>query len=341
MMALLKSLGVHMGLAALLLTLSACPGPVIEPPSPPPPPTPVPPPPPPPVTTVTSTGIGTINLEWNTGNYAPTTDSSGTVRFTPTYYSDIDDFVSKMRYLTMGFTVENLSAAAIDHLGVRAIAREGNLGGTAMIEVRAFPSATNPDGDLFTDVTVAQRITPIQGTILAAQPVADPHSSDFQAYKDSESLELQGAARTASLIGANDTVLDYGFVTRVCTANCAQPAANTVYSRRVTAGGTARIAIAFKLPRSFAQEPVPLPKPYRFKISFLVTKDDTVRVTRGVGESTDAAVARGTGLIDGGAVAPVQLVLAGTDADAPSDPRLTVLRILNPRIGTAPTGLFP
>ncbi|NJK46190.1 MAG: hypothetical protein HC933_19765 [Pleurocapsa sp. SU_196_0] len=336
MMTLLKSFGVQFGLAALLLTLSACPGPVIEPP-PPPPPTPVPPPPPPPVTTVNSTSIGTVNLEWNTGNYAPTTDSSGTVRFTPTYYSDIDDFVSKMRYLTMGFTVENLSAVTIDNLGVRAVARDGNLGGTAMVEVRAFPSDTNPDGDPFTDVTVAHRITPIQGTILAAQPVADPHSSDFQAYKDTESLSLQDAARTAALIGANDTVLDYGFVTRVCSANCTQPAANTVYSRTVTAAGTARIAIAFKLPRSFT----PLPKPYRFKISFLVTKDDAVRVTRGVGESTDAAVARGTGLVDGGVTAPVQLLLAGTDTDAPSDPRLTVLRILNPRIGTAPTGLFP
>jgi hypothetical protein len=295
---------------ALALTLSACtePEPIV-----PNPPTPF-----------QSRALGTLTLEWLTSNRAAATDSSGRLRLTPFSYSDLDDLTTKTRYLTAVFNVENLSAAALEHLSLRAVAPSAGIAGTALTDLRGFPSAQEPDGPTITDAGVAAQILPIHGTVLLAEPSSDPNNSDFQAYTTAESAALEESARGSGVLSAGGRILDYGFVVR--------DAAGT--GRRLEPGGSGRIAVALRLPRSFT----PLPKPYRFKLSFLVTTDNLPRVTRGIGETTEAAVARGAAL--GSADKPVQLVLFGSDADAPSDPKLKLLRIAAPHIGLDPAALL-
>jgi hypothetical protein len=301
--------------ALLILVLVACTDPELPPKPEPPQPEPV---------VFGSRALGTITLEWLTSNRAASTDSSSTLRLTPLSYSDLDDLGSQTRYLTVTFSAQNLSAGALEHLTLRAIAPSGGIAGTALTDLRGFPTAQEPDGLTITDGSVAARVLPIHGTVLLSQPSSDPASSDFQAYTSAESLKLEGEARTANTLTAGDRVLDYGFVVR--------DAAGT--GRRLAAGATGRISVAVRLPRSFT----PLPKPYRFKLSFLATTDNLPRVTRGLGESTDAAVTRAIAF--GSAEKPAQLVLFGSDADAPSDPKLKLLRITAPRIGLDPSVLL-
>jgi hypothetical protein len=164
--------------------------------------------------------------------------------------------------------------------------------------------------------------------------VPEANISDFQAYTESESTKLRTDAQSASLLTPSESALDYGFVARVCTANCSGGGTPT-FSRRIEATGSSILNVAFKIPRSFT----PLPKPFRFKLSFLVTTDDAPRVTRAIGETTPEAEARAVTLANGGAK-DVQVALPGTDTDALTDSRLILVRIANPRIGTAPTGLI-
>ena len=75
-------------------------------------------------------------------------------------------------------------------------------------------------------------------------------------------------------------------------------------------------------------------------MSLLVLEDPILRVTRGLGETTSAAVARAVKL--GTILKPTQLNLIGSDSDTPSDPKISVLRLPSVKIGTAPTLLpFP
>jgi hypothetical protein len=273
-----------------------------------------------PPTPFQSRALGTLTLEWLTSNRAAATDSSGTLRLTPLSYSDLDDLTTKTRYLTVIFNVENLSPAPLEHVTLRAVAPSTGIAGTALTDLRGFPTPEEADGPAITDPTVAARILPIHGTVLLAEPSSDPSHSDFQAYTIPESTALEESARGSAILNATDRVLDYGFVVRDADAT----------GRRLEAGATGRISVAVRLPRSFT----PLPKPYRFKLSFLVTTDNLPRVTRGVGETTQAAAAHATVL--GSAEKPVQLVLFGSDVDAPEGAKLKLLRITAPRIGLDP-----
>lgn len=274
----------------------------------------------PPTVTMVSLGLGLISLEWLTSSRASVLDASATLRLTPLSYSDLDDISAGVRYLTVAFLAENRSAGPLEHLTLRAIAAPGGVGGTALTEIRGFPSAQWPEGEPITDAGAAARFLPRQATVLLAAPSSDPTNSDFQGYSASESAALTVSARGLGMLTPDERVLDYGFVVR--------DSAGT--GRRLEAGASGRVSVAFALPRSFAG----LPKPYRFKLSFLLTTDDRPRVTRALGETTQAAQTRATAL--GSAANPAQLALFGADRDAPSDPRFAVFRIDAPRIGLEP-----
>ncbi len=275
-------------------------------------------------TALSSRAIGLVDLNWDTNNRAAVTDSSGTLKFSPLTYSDIDYIAGGMRYLTATFEVFNLGSSPIKNATVRAIARAGNLGETAAFDVRAFPNADNPEGELFTDSTVAQRIVPLHGVqLLGSAPITDSQGSDFQAYRATESAQLESAS--SSVLQPTDRVLDYGFVIKRCNATC-QP--NDV-TRDLRPGERGILSIAMRLPRSFT----PLPKVYRFKLSFLVTEDDAPRVSRSLLETVDTLKARALPLAT--QRRPTQAVLIGADADTITDALIAPIRLPNVRIGLA------
>jgi hypothetical protein len=269
-----------------------------------------------PITDTPVQALGTITLEWNTSNRATLNDSSNTLAFKPLTYNDIDDIASGFRYLTATFEANNLGSNPLENLTLRAINLAGNATGTGVNDPRGFPDPQNPNGIPITDVTVAQRILPTHGTRLGVKPEPDPLSSDFQAYSTTSAELLEQPAQIAGLLGVNDHVLDYGFVAR---------------NRKLDPGMKTYISLGVKLPRKFTN----LPKPYSFKLNFLLTSDPVLRVTRGLGESTSAALARAVAL--GTPDKPAQLVLIGSDADAPTDPNIRTLRLPSVRIGIAPT----
>jgi hypothetical protein len=229
--------------------------------------------------------------------------------------------------LTVTYKVENLSAEPLENLGVRAVAATGNVGGTAVFDLRCASGATNcPTDTLITNESVAQRILPVQGTTLNPDPSADPTASDFQAYRASETATLETEARASGLLSATAGALDYGFTARDSAGA----------GRTIAAGGQGILNLAVRLPRRFTD--IGVATPYSFKLSFLVTADNGLRVSRGVGETTDAALLRATTL--GTTANPAQLVLVGADTDAPVAPNVKLLRLENLRVGLT-TKLIP
>ena len=257
-----------------------------------------------------------LTLEWNTNNRKAVQDSSGMLLFTPLTYSDIDDIAGGFRYLTVTFEVNNLGTKALENLTLCAITTSDSVGGTAINNVLGFPDAEHPIGVPITEPSVAQNIFPTHGTRLGTHPEPDPNASNFQAFSSNEASFFEQQAKNQGLLGVYDHVLDYGFVTQV---------------RRLEPNLKTLISVAVKLPRKFTN----LPKPYKFKLNFLIVEDPVLRVARGLGETTNAALARALAL--GTPEKPAQLVLIGSDTDAPVDPKITVLRLPSVRIGTAPT----
>ncbi len=274
-------------------------------------------------TALSSTPLGTINLAWDTSKRTAETDSSGQVSFLPLTYSDIDFVAGGVRYLTATYRVTNLSTAPLENIALRAVNKTNNLGGTAYFDVRSFPDTGNPDGILFSDVTVAQRILPLHAMQLGAStPVPDAAGSHFMAYRTNESTAFDTAARANGLLGSTENTLDYAFV------------AQTSSSRVIAPGATGIVSVAVQLPRRFD----PLPKVFKFQTSFIVSTDNAPRVSRALLETTAMATTRATEL--GTATNPAQLVLIGADADAPTDTAFRVIRLANIRTGTS-TNLLP
>jgi Bacterial Ig-like domain len=277
--------------------------------------------------------IGTLNLEWNTSNKTTAHDSSDTFAFKPLSYSDIDDVAGGYRYLTMTFEVSTLSGVSVENLSLQAINSPTSFAGTAISDLRAFPDVNNPLGAAITEPVVAQNISPTHGTQLGTKPEPAPNSSDFQGFLSAETRSVESTAKTANLLGTDDHLLEYGFVAR-----------NAGGGRSIDGTLKNYISVGVKLPRRFTfalfpscPNPVGCLKPFTFKINFLVSASPTLRVTRGLGETTSAALTRALNL--GTPAKPTQLMLIGADTDAPTDPKITVLRVPSLKIGTAPTFL--
>ncbi len=284
-----------------------------------------------------ATPIGTLNLEWNTSNKITVNDSSNTFAFKPLSYSDIDQTYNPVtkeggfRYLTMTFEVSLLSGVGVENLSLQAINLPTSLAGTAIGDLRAFPDANNPLGVAITEPVVTQNIFPTHGTQLGTKPEPAPNSSDFQGFSSIETQALESAAKTANLLALDDHLLEYGFVAR-----------NINGGRSIDSTTKNYISVGVKLPRQYTfalfpscPNPAGCLKPFTFKINFLLGANPTLRVTRGLGETSAAALTRAVAL--GTPTKPAQLMLIGSDSDAPTDPKITVLRVASLKIGTAPT----
>ncbi|MHA0044035.1 hypothetical protein [Deinococcus sp. PEB2-63] len=272
------------------------------------------------LTTMQATPLGTVNLTLSPDDQAVIRDASGTLEFTPGVFTDVDDVQGGMRYVTRTFEVRNVSGGALPNVTLRAIARPGNLGVTAIMEVRGAPTVSEPQGPLATDPALAQAFRPAQRTVLgASRPELDPSGASFQAYRASESQVLAGR----SALGGDVTVLDYGF-----TVGGAGP-------RTLEPGDVTRINVAYRFPRRFGTQP----RPYATQLSFVAVTDDSVRVSQAPGETRDQALHRAQALL--GEAQVVQVTATDGSALLASDVTgLLPLTLPDVRVGTQ-TGLRP
>lgn len=272
------------------------------------------------LTTVQTTPLGTVNLTLSPDDQAVIRDASGTLEFTPGVFTDVDDVQGGVRYVTRTFEVRNVSGRTLPNVTLRAIARPGNLGGTAVVEVRGAPTGSEPQGPQITDPAFAQAFRPVHRTVLGSNsPEIDLSGSSFQAYRSVESQAFQARAG----LGADVTVLDYGFTV------------GGAGTRTLAPGEVTRINVAYRFPRRFGTQP----RPFATTLSFVAVTEDGVRVSQAVGESRAQLVDRAQGLL--GTVPVVQV--NATDGTDPLESDVTgLLPMITPgvRVGTQ-TGLRP
>ena len=183
-------------------------------------------------------------------------------------------------YLVATFPVSHApsSTTAFQNLTLYALAKEGNIGDTAIKSITDFGGVS----DTAEQTRLAKLLIPVHAvTDSGGDVLIDNSKADFQAFSSAEVTAATTAAGTA--ITANDTILNYGFSAR-CVTNC------TANSRRIATGGTGNISIAIRVPKAAAATT------YGFRMNFVVLDESVSRVTRGVfpPETISLAEARGT-----------------------------------------------
>ncbi|MFN3266627.1 MAG: ExeM/NucH family extracellular endonuclease [Deinococcales bacterium] len=222
---------------------------------------------------------------------------------------------ANFRYILRTFQFANTTNVPLTNVSLYAYNQAAsNKGGTAI------KNLTNFVGGASADVINAQSLLPTHGMQGNGTVSIVPGLEDFQVYSDASAV--QSAARTAGVIAASDTVLEYGFVARslalgggrtIGAANC-----NTAADANCNRG---QVTVAYKIPLALATNT------YGFSATFVVATESITRVTRSPEESTASAVAR--------AAAPVnasQIVLVGNDSDSASG----AVRLPNAKISTQP-----
>ncbi len=201
-------------------------------------------------------------------------------------------------YLQAQFTVNNISGNTFDNLNLYAVAKNGNIGGSAIKTITDFGGVTSLE-----QARVAKLVAPTHGlqfTPLTGSSVTVPTliagREDFQVFDPSEVAALQNftQAWTDNGFSSNDKVLGYGFVARRCIPNCANP---TSFVRDIPTGQSGLINIALRIPKQGTATA------YRFTMTFAVVNETTSRVTRSVypPEALSAAEARmGTEIMQAG-----------------------------------------
>ncbi|MFN3266804.1 MAG: hypothetical protein ACK41E_08190 [Deinococcales bacterium] len=180
----------------------------------------------------------------------------------------------------------NLTAnQAFGNLTLYAYNKSGNLGGTALKNLLNFTG-----GNTAAD---AQSLLPIHARNASGAYITG--TEDFQAFSSAEAGALQSTARGANVIGAGETILQYGFVAR-----------KTATTRALANGDTGVVNIAYKIPIGAQAD-----NTYKFTATFVVADETVARVTRDIDESTAQADARA------GALTPpaAEVALLGTDSD--------------------------
>ncbi len=279
---------------------------------------------------LTSTALGTLDLAWDTSLSTPSTDSSGNWKFTPLTYSDIDHTTAGFRYLTATFRVEYMGSTAQSNLHLRAFSRQTNIAGSAVYDLRLFPTLEYPLGEQMSEPSIVQNIHPIHAMQLGATvPVPDPTASGFQAYQTQESNQLTQAARTLNLLSSPDSILDYGYQIRQCNPNCNPTFINN---------SQGLVSVAVRIPRNYTLPVVPATvppttrtvKPFKFKFSFVISSDNAPRVSRAIVETTSQAQTRADATASPSL--PSQLMFLGSDTDTTNNPKIYPIRLKSIKI---------
>jgi alpha-tubulin suppressor-like RCC1 family protein len=194
-------------------------------------------------------------------------------------------------YLNVQFPIQNTSLTPFDNLTLYAVAKAGNIGGTAIKSIANFGGiSTSPE-----QTRVAKLITPTHGlqfTTLSGSSVQVPtmitNREDFQAFEETNEINTLQTDFNNNLSGFSgaDKALGYGFVARRCLPNCTSP---TSFARDLPAGNTnGLITIALRIPKQLGAITT-----YSFRMTFAVVNETTTRVTRGLYPPETLASAEG------------------------------------------------
>jgi hypothetical protein len=206
--------------------------------------------------------------------------------FTPsgvaTFFAETNG-IRQFDYVSRHFTVTNNTGNTINNLTLVALAKIGNLGGTAIKTATAFNGST-------ADAATAQLARPTHTMTASgiAVDTSDISRASFQALTAAEALAIQNDSNFASQ-GLTGTVLEYGFVATNTAGN----------GRGIANGSNGKVSIAMRFPKPSTATGV-----YNFVMTFAVTAESTNRVTRSPEELLTAAQARATAL---GATQTVQI----------------------------------
>jgi hypothetical protein len=258
----------------------------------------------------TQTAFGNVQTQ---GVIAESNVTFGTATFT-----DTTDTTTNTRYLKAVFPVTNNTSSAIQNLTLYAFNRSSaSVGGTGMRTLTNFVGTTSSSD-------AAQAIKPTHG--MTNSSTLTSGQEDFQAFQSSELTSIKTSAVTNGVMTSSDTVLEYGYVARYCTANCSSVGSET-WSRTIPANSTGRVTIAYKLPNASVNSA------YKFTASFVLSSESTTRVTRSREETTSTVQTRAT------ALGATQVVLVGSDTDTSSVG--TTIRLSNLKTSTIPNYLYP
>ena len=184
---------------------------------------------------------------------------------------------SAYTYLVASFAITNTSSSQVfQNLTLYALAKSGNLGGTAIKSISNWGGISN-QAEQTRQAKLAIPVSPV----LSALTIDT--LGGFQAFNSAEVAAATSAATTAGAMAAGDTLLNYGFNAR-CTSSC------VANSRQIAVNGAGVLKVAMRVPKSASA--------YGFVMNFLVFDESVSRVTRSVfpPETVAQADTRGQGV---------------------------------------------
>ncbi len=173
-------------------------------------------------------------------------------------------------YVQAQFSVLNSSSTPFANLTLYAVAKSGNIAGTAIKSITNFGGLT----DVNEQTRIAKLVTATHGLNISSTGASlISGREDMQLFTPNDVNALQAdPALTSNGFSSNDKVLGYGFVARRCVPNCSSP---TSFVRSIPAGQSGLITIALRIPRSSGTA-------YNFIMTFAVVDEPINRVTRSV-----------------------------------------------------------
>jgi hypothetical protein len=184
-------------------------------------------------------------------------------------------------FFTANYKVTNSSNAALQNLSLIAKTRAGvEIGGTA---ITSIVTANNQS---ITDVSTARNFEP-SNYLRTTDGLVNPGTADFQAFTDTEATQIKTAAIAGGIpLTTNDTILNYGFVTRKSATSKVIPAV-TCKTSATDQCNVGNVSVTFKAPAFLVAGAIPS-LPLKLTFNFLLTSEATNRVTRA--EETTASV---------------------------------------------------
>lgn len=191
-------------------------------------------------------------------------------------FNTVDKVPTSERFLNASFSVTNNGALTLNNLTFIAYHKTGNANGSAFSNVQDFSGGTiNAD-----NLVLALKPTNAMKTS-GASVVVDNDKADLQVFTTSEASALDTAASSAGLLQAGEFTLEYGYVTRHCTSNCAT---TPTWDRSLPPAATGNLTIALRVPQT---GDAGAGSGYRYTMQFLVFEDANSRVTQSLDEQND------------------------------------------------------
>ena len=234
-----------------------------------------------------------------------------------------DDGTFRYAYRTFSFT--NTTSTALTNVTLYAYNQAANsAGGTA---IKALSNFT---GGSLNNAINAQKLLPTHGMFGNGIVTVVAGREDLQVFDSSEVSSLQTAARAftpTAIIGANDSVLEYGFVARsLATGGGRSIGASTCNTTTDANCNKGQVTVAYKFPVANAVANTG----YGFTATFVLATETIARVTRSPEENDASANTRASSLT------ATQVVLGGVASMYTG----TQIPLANAKISTTPALLL-